>query len=143
MDYVRNHHLWRPLAAMSGKEQEPSVITAPPENFSLKSTIFHNIITIASSTEENNDVWYPIVFSENSSLYFKKYDDLFFYPNYTLMNNFSLNFTVNRTFTYSPQDETIKIITMVGIAVLLGFIILATVIGKNEILIFVILPNKF
>ncbi|KAJ3642506.1 hypothetical protein Zmor_025277 [Zophobas morio] len=134
MDYARAHHLWRPLAAMSGKEQQPSVITTPPENFSLKSTIFHHIITIASSsTEESNDVWYPIVFNENSSLYFKKYDDFYFYPNYSLMSsNFSSNFSVNRTFSYHPHDETIKIVTMVGIAVLLGFIILATVIGKRK-----------
>ncbi|RZC39075.1 hypothetical protein BDFB_007070 [Asbolus verrucosus] len=122
---------------MSRKEQEPSVVTAPPENFSLKNTIFNNLISIASTTEENNDVWYPVVFNENSSLYFRKfekYDDLFFYPNYSLMNtSFSLNVSVNRTFTnYYQPDETIKIVTMIGTAILLGFIILATVIGKNK-----------
>ncbi|KYB25477.1 5-hydroxytryptamine receptor 2A-like Protein [Tribolium castaneum] len=128
MDYVRSHHLWRPLAAMSGKEQEPAVIAAPPENFSLKSTIFHNIITIASSTEESNDVWYPLDGNETS--------------NFLLKNNFSSNFSVNRTFNYYPHDETIKIVTMVGIAVLLGFIILATVIGNVFVIAAILLERN-
>ncbi|KYB25478.1 5-hydroxytryptamine receptor 2A-like Protein [Tribolium castaneum] len=125
MDYVRSHHLWRPLAAMSGKEQEPAVIAAPPENFSLKSTIFHNIITIASSTEESNDVWYPLDGNETS--------------NFLLKNS---NFSVNRTFNYYPHDETIKIVTMVGIAVLLGFIILATVIGNVFVIAAILLERN-
>nr|XP_015838796.1 PREDICTED: uncharacterized protein LOC661612 isoform X2 [Tribolium castaneum] len=143
MDYVRSHHLWRPLAAMSGKEQEPAVIAAPPENFSLKSTIFHNIITIASSTEESNDVWYPLDGNETSNFLLKKYDDSYFYPNYSLLNsNFSSNFSVNRTFNYYPHDETIKIVTMVGIAVLLGFIILATVIGNVFVIAAILLERN-
>ncbi|XP_044261684.1 5-hydroxytryptamine receptor-like isoform X1 [Tribolium madens] len=143
MDYVRSHHLWRPLAAMSGKEQEPAVIAAPPENFSLKSTIFHNIITIASSTEESNDVWYPLDGNETSNFLVKKIDDSYLYPNYSLLNsNFSSNFSVNRTFNYYQHDETIKIVTMVGIAVLLGFIILATVIGNVFVIAAILLERN-
>lgn len=127
---------------MSGKEQEPSIITVPPpNNFSIKSTVFQNIISITTTTtttEESNDVWYPISFRENSSFYFKKYDDYLFLPNYSLASNFSFNVSENRTFHFYPHDETIKIMTMIGIAVLLGFIILATVIGKRKILFYFI-----
>lgn len=127
---------------MSGKEQEPSILTVPPppsDNLSIKSTVFQNIISITTfttttTTEESNDVWYPISFRENSSIYFRKYDEYLFLPNYSLTSDFSFNVSENRTFHFYPHDETIKIMTMIGIAVLLGFIILATVIGKRKIL---------
>lgn len=169
MDYAKNHRLWRPLAAISGGEP-PSTTTAALITITpmiannrngttpitstistiLDYTIRNNVLTsVAAADRDNNNVWYPVRFNRNSSLYFddKVQDEsteVFYYSNVTLIGNvnndnnysfddllLSISSSVNSSSIDSTGD-TIKLMAMVGTAIVLGFIILATVIGKFD-----------
>lgn len=146
-DTTGSHHLWRPLAAISLKEMRPFGATAsnaygkgagPPAltNKAMVSgllAVMNNVSSATtSSTDEDNSVWYKIEssvrgsgngpFGQTNSTYvfdgfFNSTSDLFDPANRT-------NGTADR-----PED-TFEVITMIGTAVILGLLILATVIGK-------------
>ncbi|GJQ85687.1 hypothetical protein Trydic_g6845 [Trypoxylus dichotomus] len=141
-NYVGRHHLWRPSAAIQSREFR-SYATAPSTYSRKGSPILNNKAMVsglvavmnnvsAASTDEDNSVWYKIEnsvrgsgnapFGQTNSTYFEGVFngswELFDLANQS-------NSTGGRT-----ADDTFELLTMVGTAVVLGLLILATVIGK-------------
>lgn len=128
---------------MSLKGQFPSLITISPFISSSSSssraspTAVSRSIDVAvtslldylGTTEETSNMLFPD-YQDNSSLALDQPENFVFFP-----NSDSLNFTFNDTGinnrTFDDRDATIELITMIITAILLGFIILATVIGKR------------
>lgn len=151
MDYIKTHHMWKPLAAISAREEMRTNLVTVPSPF-LKSTThsaFHKKITNAITTEilpvshvttslTNNevDVWHKIIFETDSNSILNRinetdtnvtgilYNATMAYGNYSLSNE-----------TYS-NEVAWQLVTMIGTAVALGLLILATVIGEFDVLIF-------
>lgn len=147
MDYVKSHHLWRPLAAISAKEEVRSLINvpttilmklstpAPTFKTSAATTVTSALSQITSSTlsDESNDVWQRLVYKNGSDVFAGTTDidgyDLFDVSNLVINGTIcNVTFCSNETaFFASPFWE---VVTMVGTSLVLGLIILATVIGK-------------
>lgn len=137
MSYAVSHHLWRPLAAIS--DQQPALITAMPVTTSM--TIDNNRSpltptsplqmminpTISSVMDDSNDVWLQIrgMVLRNSS---ESLGDLV-EGNCTTCGVNGSSVWFNETDTVY-MNSTWDIVSMVGTAIALGLIILATVIGK-------------
>lgn len=136
MSYAVSHHLWRPLAAIS--DQHPALITAMPVTTSLTvdnrspltpTSPLHMMInpTASSVMDDSNDVWLQIrgMVLRNGS---ESFGDL-------VEGNCS-SCGVNESSVWFNETETVymnttwEIVGMVGTAIALGLIILATVIGK-------------
>ncbi|KRT86111.1 hypothetical protein AMK59_677 [Oryctes borbonicus] len=142
-NHAGRHHLWRPLAAIQSREFR-SYATASSRYSRSGSPIFNNKAMVsglvavmnnvsAASTDEENSVWYKIensvrgsgnaLFGQtNSTTYF----DSIFNGSWEL---FDLANQSNSTGGRVVED-TFELLTMVGTAVILGLLILATVIGK-------------
>lgn len=134
-DYAKSHHLWRPMAALSGSEEMENELTSSKPvhksklNFTIKTIA--NVITEITSIKYANDensVWQPAMMGGelNGSYYFNDTRD-----NYLDMYNVTSESYGNLTnSSYSGNEEMIRLLTMIGTAVVLGLLILATVIGK-------------
>lgn len=148
MDYAKSHHLWRPLAAISAKEEVRSLINvpttilmklstpAPTLKTSAATTVTSALSQITSSTlsDERNDVWQRL-FYKNSSDVFAGTTDIDGYDLFDV-SNLVMNGTICNV-TFCSNDTTAiftnpiwEVMTMIGTSLVLGLIILATVIGK-------------
>lgn len=134
-------HFHQPLARMSLKDQIPSIITISP--FTLSSSIpasptassrsVHVAVTTLldylATTEETSGVPFPD-YQDNASFAMEQPENFVFFPNADNLN-FSFNDSGINNRTFDNGDATIELITMIVTAMLLGFIILATVIGEE------------
>lgn len=137
MDYIKIHHLWRPLAAISSKEENHISATILPisdiNNNTLHTISMSSILTaitpVTSSISTDQNVWHKIVFRTDANSIFNRLNE-------TLDENLDmLNVTVDQYYNYTNgsnvfNEQTWELVTMVGTAVALGLLILATVIGK-------------
>ncbi|CAG9862944.1 unnamed protein product [Phyllotreta striolata] len=101
---------------LNGSSFANASISAPLE---LALTILKPITTI-----ESDDLWHPIVFDENSSRYFENLENVLAYG----IANVSDNASIKSNGTIEATNDTMKLVSMIATAILLGFIILATII---------------
>lgn len=166
MDYIKIHHLWQPLAAISTREE---INSASDETTSTTTT--HNSITmifnsstnriinmttilsaITRATTTTSSIDYDnITFEHKAEHYYKDYfnnatitnnniNNIFNDSSIDIFNgnngdlyNYTLDPYYNNNYTNvsnDDMDQTWQLITMIGTAVALGLLILATVIGK-------------
>lgn len=75
--------------------------------------------------EETMDIWYPVLFKNNTSLYFRTED---------LSENFNMNvYNDSNNTNYNGsvyEDGTFKLATTIGFSILFGLIIFATIVGE-------------
>lgn len=154
MDYASNHHQWRPLAAISAREEVRTLVTVPTTilttlnapaatlKSSLTSTLTSAITRITSVTpmEDSNDVWHALVFKNGSDALFERTargDDYeFLNGSFVIGNGTFGNATLILDDTGMFLDSMWAKVTVIGTAVALGLIILATVIGELILRIF-------
>ncbi|KAL3270204.1 hypothetical protein HHI36_009260 [Cryptolaemus montrouzieri] len=132
MNFTQNLQFRHPFLRMSEKELGRTESTPFMEDSTLNSALSTTVDYAMklkidnqfSSIEETNDVWYPVLFNTNSSLYFGSDE---------ITENFNINvYNESNNSNYSDafyDDETFRMATMIGIAILFGFIILATIIA--------------
>lgn len=141
MSYADSHHLWRPLAAIS--DHQPALITAMPYTIGDNNrsplltptpALISSTATTATATtaDDTNDVWLQIrgMVLRNGS---DGFGDLM--GNESNCNNGSgggggVWFNETETVFGVSSNSTWEIVGMVGTAIALGLIILATVIGE-------------
>lgn len=142
-----HHHLWRPLPHIQSKEMRPFATSTTPYNHRGASAVFNNKAMVSSlvavmnnvssaSSDEDNSVWYKIEnsvrgsgiapFGQTNSTYVL--DGIF----NASVDLFDLGNQSNATGDRAAED-TFELLTMIGTAVVLGLLILATVIGKLSI----------
>ncbi|KAK9695496.1 hypothetical protein QE152_g32534 [Popillia japonica] len=144
--YAGNYHAWRPLAAVPSKEMRPYTVSGPSVYYNRRGLpVFNNKamvsglvavmnnVSSAASTDEDNSVWYKIEnsvrgsgnvpFGQTNSTYV--FDGIF----NASIELFDLGNQSNGTGDRAVED-TFELVTMIGTAVVLGLLILATVIGK-------------
>lgn len=148
MDYVKVHHLWQPLAAISTREvnhhlpidyysRTTTSNNAMISNTTAAITSFLSAITAATTTSsasidyDNTVVLNEMQLSDEQNYTFNG-------SNGTLDENFDL-YSINSLDQYYNnytnlsnviEEQTWELITMIGTAVALGLLILATVIGE-------------
>ncbi|XP_045474766.1 5-hydroxytryptamine receptor-like [Harmonia axyridis] len=127
---TRNSHFRHPFLRMSEKDLLRTQATPILESTTLSYVI--STTTVSSKMneamvglEEPVEVWYPVVFKTNSSLYFRTED---------LSETFNINvYNESNHTNYNDSaynDETLRLATSIGISSLFGLIILATIIGN-------------
>ncbi|XP_066141966.1 5-hydroxytryptamine receptor-like [Euwallacea fornicatus] len=146
---------WRPLASTFLRESPnlsvaslpaPLVLlsspTAPsPANFfsNFKSVQHAPPLPSSSTTPRfDNDVWYPVQFQENSSIYFATPEEMALYS----VSNSSKNDTYGSEDSLVNFDPSVQLATMIVTAILLGLIILATVIGNVFVIAAILLERN-
>ncbi|XP_057665236.1 5-hydroxytryptamine receptor-like isoform X2 [Diorhabda carinulata] len=90
------------------------------------------------STIDSDELWHPIVFNENSSLYFENIDNLMSFE----IGNGSFNSSSKQNRTIEMNDATVKLVSMVVTAFFLGFIILSTIIGNVFVIAAILLERN-
>lgn len=130
MSYADSHHLWRPLAAISD-QQQPALITAMPittVDINNRSPLLTSTSTMISTVaDDTNDVWLQI-----RGMVLRNGTDGFG----DLVVGNETNCGGNDSSVWFNETETVyvnstwEIVGMVGTAIALGLIILATVIGE-------------
>ncbi|KAF7264359.1 hypothetical protein GWI33_023390 [Rhynchophorus ferrugineus] len=141
--------LWGALASLPAKNPDDLVVdeanvspleASPPFPFTTPQVLSADIFSFfkslkyappvvsvtASTTEFGNDVWYPVVFHNNSSAFFDVPEEMVLYS----VSNASGNSSFGYGEGLATMNSTIELVTMIVTAILLGLIILATVIGK-------------
>ncbi|KAF5271857.1 hypothetical protein FQA39_LY07997 [Lamprigera yunnana] len=119
MDYINSHHMWQPLAAISFNSNYKKVTTTTME---IPSTRVPNM------DDDTNDVWHKIIFDTDSNSIFNRLNETEVNMTVLTYNSTSFgNYSISNETNYS-QDVTWHLVTMIGTAVILGLLILATVI---------------
>lgn len=141
MDYINSHHFWKPLAALSLNEEVRSIVTdshlkSNKIHDSLRKTLVSAVtlpVTHISVMEDDTDVWHRIIFHPDANSIFNRLNETELnatglFCNSSICGNYSLS---NET-THS-QEVVWQLVTMIGTAVVLGLLILATVIGEFHV----------
>ncbi|KAK5645191.1 hypothetical protein RI129_006491 [Pyrocoelia pectoralis] len=155
MDYINSHHMWRPLAAISLNDNFRTIVTAP----SIQSKKFHKKVTMMEihttrlpptvfpnyheDDDDSNDVWHKIIFDTDSNSIFSRLNETD--VNITALSYNSTTSYGNNSFsneTNYSQDVTWHLVTMIGTAVVLGLLILATVIGNVFVIAAILLERN-
>lgn len=134
MDYHKVHHMWQPLAAIAPIEdnnQEPkSFLRYSVSNVTSAMEVIPKMTSATSAGYySDNEVLHGNFISEfpSSAVFNGTYGNM----------TFSINDTLNETFprfneTLNFEHEEIwRLVTMIGTAIALGLLILATVIGES------------
>ncbi|CAH1124045.1 unnamed protein product [Ceutorhynchus assimilis] len=145
---------WRPFTLLRDQNNATSIriasvllggpTAASPANFfsNFKSVnLLPNPIGNPTTTDiTDNDVWYPVEFQDNSSLYFQT-------PGEIVMFTTTVNSSRNGSDGFEEAlngniKVTVEMVTMIVTAVLLGLIILATVIGNVFVIAAILLERN-
>ncbi|XP_044754196.1 5-hydroxytryptamine receptor-like [Coccinella septempunctata] len=115
---TRTSHFRHPFLRMS--ERDLLRTETPPVLEGTTLTYAH-----PPPAEETMEIWYPVLFNTNSSLYFRRDDpsEGFGVNAYNESNYTGFNGSVY-------EDETLRLATTIGFGLLFGLIILATIIGN-------------
>lgn len=134
--------MWKPLAAISYREEDISSSTlsnseqsrtsshfAIPKRFTAAITTSSLARSLPISVmDDKNDVWHRIIFdSESNSIFALNDTDINITNLLCNLTNFG-NCTTNETNT--KEVVSWHLVTVIGTATILGLLILATVIGK-------------
>ncbi|KAG5886534.1 hypothetical protein JTB14_002031 [Gonioctena quinquepunctata] len=128
---------------MSGQRPTSTLITVPtlPTPSLHPSSTFGNFAVSSFlksvTTTESNDIWHNLIddnndYYNNASVYVESPENFLLAAGYDLDNDSlgSWNVTGAVNGTFDERVATIQLISMIVTAILLGFIILATVIGE-------------